>query len=152
MGWRIFSASILVSTDLLVVSFIHPLSPHLWKIWKEQKWVWFPRGRNSGSQLTKGEIAQNWTIVHIIQNWMTGIIQNWMIIVCFLFYIETNEPKSSKFEWSLLITKQSSKYGWLQMVKNHPFLESEIPLVKQSNGSYLFWSMNMVFSSSLATI
>ena len=34
------------------------------------------QGGKSGSQLTKGEIVQNWTIVYIIQNWMTGIIQN----------------------------------------------------------------------------
>ena len=44
MGCRILSAGILVGTDLLMVSFVHPISPHLWKIWKERK-VWFFWGR-----------------------------------------------------------------------------------------------------------
>ena len=51
-------------------------------------------------------IIQNWMIVYPIQNWMTRIIQNCNYLrhpkvddddyCLFLFYIETNEPKSSK--------------------------------------------------------
>ena len=47
MAVGIFSASILVITDLVVVSLVYPLFPHLWKIWEKGKWIWLGWGRES---------------------------------------------------------------------------------------------------------
>ena len=45
MAQGVFSAGILVVTDLVVVSFIYPLSTHLWRALKERKWIWLAWGR-----------------------------------------------------------------------------------------------------------
>ena len=47
MAVGIFSAGILVITDLVVVSLVYPLSPHLWKIWEKGKWIRLAWGRES---------------------------------------------------------------------------------------------------------
>ena len=45
MAWTVISASILVVTDLVLIILVHSLSTHLWKVWKEPKWIWLARRR-----------------------------------------------------------------------------------------------------------
>ena len=46
-------------------------------------------------------------------------------LLMFYNYCRDNQLQSSKLGWLLYIMKKLSKYRWLQMVKNHSFLESE---------------------------
>ena len=44
--------------------------------------MWGVIGEGGGANCVIS-VIQDWMIVYDIQEWMTGIIQNWIIIVCF---------------------------------------------------------------------
>ena len=89
---RVFSAGIFViTTDLVVVSFIYPLFLHLWKIWKKGKWIWLGWGRESWLTADKGSYYEvpkaQYETADIIRKVVTTVAfenkgpQNWRFLL-----------------------------------------------------------------------